>query len=87
MPQRPDADTPPRVPLRHRVLRILWPAFVAAGVLEALVFAVVAPEDLHVLGGAALGWSAQSVYSVTFLVFWAAIATTGAVTELLAVEP
>ncbi len=86
VPARVTTQVPTRVPLRSRVLRILWPAFMAAGVLETLVFAVVDPDDLHGLGGAALGWSALSVYSVTFLMFWAAISTAGAVSELLAVE-
>ena len=60
---------------KHPLLAIVWPAFLAAGVLEALVFAVVDPHDLHWFGGAALGWSAQSIYSVSFLIFWAAIST------------
>ena len=30
-----------------RLLQILWPAFLIAGVLEMLVFAVVDPEDLR----------------------------------------
>ena len=58
-------------PFRERALLILWPAFVMAGVLEALVFAVVDPESLHWFGSAtALDWSASAVYSVTFLIFW-----------------
>ena len=31
-------------------------------------------------------WSAQAVYTVTFLIFWGAISTAGAVSALLAVE-
>ena len=70
----------------RRTLQILWPAFVAAGVLEMLVFAVIDPAELRWFGGAPIGWSAQAVYTVTFLMFWAAIATAGAVSALLAVE-
>jgi hypothetical protein len=73
--------------IKHRALRILWPAFMAAGVLEMLVFAVVDPNDLHWFGGPALGWSAQAVYTVTFLIFWVAVATAGAVSALLWLEP
>ena len=72
--------------MMRRTLQILWPAFVAAGVLEMLVFAVIDPTDLRWFGGAPLGWSAQAVYTVTFLMFWAAIATAGAVSALLSVE-
>ena len=71
----------------RRALQILWPAFVAAGVLAMLVFAVVDPGELRWIGGAPIVRSAQAVYTVTFLVFWAAIATAGAVSALLSVEP
>ena len=72
--------------MKQRALRILWPAFMAAGVLEMLVFAVVDPAELHWFGGAALNWSAQAVYTVTFLIFWAAISTASAVTAWLSIE-
>ena len=64
-------------------LRILWPAFMVAGVLEMLVFAVVDPRDLHWFGGPAIDWPPVAIYSVTFLMFWGAIATAGALTALL----
>lgn len=64
-------------------LQILWPAFLAAGVLEMLVFVVVDPADLHWFGGPAIGWSDQAVYTVTFAIFWVAVATAGAITAML----
>jgi hypothetical protein len=64
-------------------LLILWPSFVMAGVLEMLVFVVVDPSTLHWFGGEPLAWSRSAVYSVTFLIFWAVIATSGAITHLL----
>ena len=70
-------------PLRERLLLILWPAFVMAGVLEALVFVVVDPGTLHWFGAEPLAWSASAVYSVTFLIFWGVIATSGAITQML----
>jgi hypothetical protein len=73
--------------MKQRALRILWPAFLVAGVLEMLVFAVVDPHDLHWFGGPAIGWSAQAIYTVTFLIFWGAVATAGAITVLLWLEP
>ena len=69
-----------------RAMTILWPAFLMAGVLEMLVFAVVDPGELHWFGGPVIGWPAQAVYTVTFLIFWGAIATAGALTALLALE-
>lgn len=73
--------------MKQRVLRILWPAFVAAGALEAMVFAVVDPADLLWFSGPPLAWPTQAVYTVTFLIFWAAISTASAVTALLSLEP
>ena len=73
--------------MKQLALRILWPAFLAAGVLETLVFAVIDPADLHRFSGPPLAWSTQAVYTVTFLVFWAAISTASAITALLSVEP
>ena len=85
-PQGPDltmqATGAPR-PLRERVLMILWPSFLMAGVLEALVFVVVDPQALHWFSAEPLRWSVSAVYSVTFLVFWSVIATSGAITHLL----
>ena len=57
-------------------LRILWPAFMAAGVLETLVFAAVDPADLH-------GLDRQSAYTIGFLFFWAVIAAASAITVWL----
>ena len=76
-----EAD-PPRA-FRMRALMILWPAFLMAGVLEMLVFAVVDPGSLHWFGAEAITWSRSAVYSVTFLIFWGVIATSGAITVLL----
>lgn len=74
------------VTLKQHVLRILWPAFMAAGVLEMLVFAVIDPADLRWFGGPQIDWSAQAIYTVTFLIFWGAISTASAMTALLSVE-
>jgi len=73
--------------MTRRVLQILWPAFLAAGVLDALTFAVVDPAELRWFGGPLLGWAPLAVYSATFLIFWAAISTAGALTALLSLEP
>ena len=72
--------------VKRFAMAVAWASFLAAGVLEALVFAVVDPADLRWFGGPAIGWSAQAIYTVTFLIFWGAIATAGAMSALLAVE-
>lgn len=68
---------------RTRALRILWPSFVMAGVLEALVFVVVDPLTLSWFGADRLDWSASAIYSVTFLIFWGLISTSTTITCLL----
>lgn len=51
--------------------QVLWPAFLVAALLEMVVFSLVDPAQLQV--GA---WQpdAVTVYSLTFLVFWALVA-------------
>ena len=63
-------------------LQILWPAFMMAGVLELLVFALVDPSDLQWFG-VPLQAPRQAVYTLAFLAFWAVIAAAGAITALL----
>ena len=70
-----------------RLLQILWPAFLIAGVLEMLVFAVVDPEDLRWLGVEAIPWSRQAVYTVTFMILWGGVAIASATTALLMRTP
>lgn len=71
------------VSLRLRVMAILWPAFLMAGVLETLVFALVDPANLHWFGGEQVELSASAVYTLAFFVFWGVISTAGALTRLL----
>ena len=54
--------------LRHAAL-IMWPSFLAACLLEALVFALVDPGEVHWFG-LPLQPTRQSVYSVAFFMFW-----------------
>ena len=72
--------------MKQRALRILWPAFIAAGALETLVFALIDPADLHWFGGSPLLWSAPAVYTLAFLIFWAAISSAGVLTMWLSVD-
>lgn len=70
-----------------RVLCVLWPSFLMAGVLETLVFAVVDPHGLQWFGGNPVEWSPTAVYTVAFFVFWLVISTAGALTQLLVTTP
>jgi uncharacterized membrane protein YcfT len=73
--------------LAVRVLCILWPSFLMAGVLEMLVFAVVDPHNLQWFGGAQVEWSATSIHTLAFFLFWLVISTASAMTQLLATTP
>ena len=68
--------------LRHLV-SLLWPAFIGAGVVQALVFAQVDPESLHSLADGPLKLSPLAVQSLAFLAFWAIVAGSAAVTRWL----
>jgi hypothetical protein len=68
----------------ERILLVLWPAFVMAGVLEALVFVVVDPEALTWFGGPPVELSRQAVYTLTFFIFWAVISAASGVSAILA---
>lgn len=61
---------------------VAWPAFLAACLLEALVFAVVDPAELS-WGPGPLGWSRQSVYTLAFFVFWGVVASAAALAVVL----
>ena len=69
--------------LPYRAASVAWPAFLGAGVLEMVVFAFVDPSTLSLPGGAALGLSATTVYSLAFFAFWMAVSAACALTERL----
>ena len=68
--------------MKHRVLQILWPAFLVAGVMEMLLFASFDPGEIRWFG-LLLDWTPTAIYSVVFLVLWLLVATAGALTLLL----
>ena len=70
----------------QKLMWIVWPAFLAACVLELVVFAFVDPQDLH-FSGHALGISRQGVYTLSFFVFWAISLVSGALTVVLGMSP
>ena len=66
----------------RRLMWILWPAFLAACAMEMLVFALVDPSEIQ-WQGAALEWSRQAFYTLSFFVFWLVISGASALTCLL----
>lgn len=62
--------------LRQGVL-ILWPAFLAACLIEALVFSLIDPGEIHWPGQMPQP-SRQSIYSVAFFLFWLITAASNA---------
>lgn len=72
--------------LAQRLMWIVWPAFLAAGLIELVVFGMFDPEDMHWFGQA-LPLSRQGVYTLSFFVFWALTTVSSSLTTLLAVTP
>lgn len=72
--------------LAKRLMWIAWPAFLLAGVIEMLVFAMVDPKDLHWFGRS-LVLSREAVYTVAFFIFWLLTMASSALTTLLALSP
>lgn len=70
----------------QRMMWIAWPAFLAAGILEMLMFAMVDPQDLH-WAGQPLELSRQGVYTLAFFVFWLITMASSALTTLLSMSP
>ncbi len=72
--------------LRHRLMWILWPAFLVAGVLEVAVFAVFDPNDMHWFGQPVEA-SRQTVYTLVFFGLWAITACASGLTCMLSMSP
>ena len=64
--------------------QILWPAFVIAGVIEMVVFAMVDPTGLTISGWAP---DPRTVYSLAFFVFWGLVAMASGITHLMMRQP
>ena len=72
--------------LGRKLMTIAWPAFLAACVLQLLVFGLVDPLELQ-WAGQGLPWSRQAVYAAGFLLFWLVAMFSSALTVLLAGRP
>lgn len=70
----------------QKLMWIAWPAFLVAGLLEMLVFAMVDPQELQWFGQP-IELSRQGVYTVAFFVFWAIAMLSSGLTTLLSMSP
>ncbi|QDL39305.1 hypothetical protein [Rhodoferax sediminis] len=69
----------------RRLMWIVWPAFLVAGALETLVFAMVDPQDLRWFGQP-VAMSSLGVYTLAFFAFWVITMVSSALTALLAMS-
>lgn len=63
----------------QRLIWILWPSFVVAGIAEAAFFTLIDPQELY-LFGAPVNYSRIATYSIGFFAFWALCAASSAFT-------
>ncbi|MDO5679632.1 MAG: hypothetical protein Q4G54_04835 [Pelistega sp.] len=63
---------------------ILWPSFLAAGLLSGLVFAFIDPADVLFLSSYQL--DTHLVYAIGFFVFWLTAALSSMLTLALSVQ-
>ena len=69
----------------RRLMWIAWPAFLMAGIVEMLIFAVVDPEALHWFGEP-LQLSREGAYTLAFFIFWIIIMVSSALTTVLSLS-
>jgi len=69
-----------------KVLLVLWPSFVVAGIAEAVFFTVIDPQELY-LFGEPVHFSRLATYSIGFLGFWLVCAVSSLMTWFLSLGP
>lgn len=72
--------------LMQRVMWVLWPAFLVAGIAEGIVFTVIDPHDVH-LWDDTVELSRTAIYTLGFFFFWAITTASSALTVFLAKSP
>lgn len=65
-----------------RIVWVLWPSFLVAGVAEGIFFTVIDPQELY-LFGEAVHLSKMATYSIGFFGFWAVCAASSFMTCFL----
>ena len=71
----------------QRVSWVLWPSFLMAGVMEAMVFAVLDPSDMTWWGQSPIDWPRSAVYTVSFFIFWLLCSVSSSLSLFLALSP
>ena len=66
----------------RRLMWIAWPAFLIAGVIEMLLFAVLDPQSLQWFGQP-LQLSREAIYTLAFFVIWVLTMISSGLTVLL----
>ena len=66
----------------RRLMWILWPSFVVAGVAEGVFFTVIDPQELYLFGDP-VNLSKIATYSIGFFGFWAVCASSSFMTCFL----
>ena len=70
----------------HRLMWVIWPAFLVAGIAEGIFFTVFDPFELHFFG-ATLDMSRGAIYTMGFFGFWALGIASSALTVYLERSP
>ena len=67
----------------RRIMQVVWPAFLMAGVAELVFFSIFDPFELHFFGNP-LDWSRQAIYALGFFGFWGLGIASSSLTMFLA---
>jgi len=70
----------------HRLMWVIWPAFLVAGVAEGIFFTIFDPFQLHFFG-AVLDMSRGAIYTMGFFGFWGLGIASSALTLFLERSP
>lgn len=66
----------------QKILWVLWPSFIVAGVAEGIFFTVIDPQELYLFGEPA-HFSKIATYSIGFFGFWMVCAASSLLTVFL----
>ncbi|MDO9597662.1 MAG: hypothetical protein Q7J47_08075 [Azoarcus sp.] len=53
----------------HKLIQVLWPSFLVAGVVEVIFFTVINPRELYLFGDPVY-LDPLATYSIGFFAFW-----------------
>ena len=72
--------------MAQRLMWVLWPAFLVAGIAEGIFFSLFDPLDMHVFGDP-VELNRTAIYSIGFFLFWILTAASSALTCFLQRSP